>query len=431
MTDMRVVSVLGLACVLAACAGGGEPGAPGPAEPKALLLGIVWSDVSGTVVRVDPRSLRPVAGKRVALEGHGGPWAFSPDGSLIAFGGERSVRLVDAKRMRVVTDIETAPGIGAAAWPEARRILVVAGFEWERSGMQLEFIDPVARRTIARTHVDGRLADSTETPDGLVVLLAPRRGIGPARLVVFPADGEVRSVPLSRIEAGWRSEPVTEEVSVDYYRTPGVAFDPEQARAYVVGATNVVAEIDIETMTVRYHVLHRERSLERRLLEWLDPAAAAKGASDGSLRRALWLGNGRLAVYGWDDHAAPDGGEQTTTPADVSLVDTADWSIRVLVEGASEADVAGDTLLAYAYAFGAGGGGIGLHGLTLDGERRFHVLDDDPVAGLTVVGRHAYVALETGWCELAVIDVKAGRVVRQLEEYTESCEWPSLLAAAG
>jgi hypothetical protein len=422
---------LGLAFFLAACAAGGERDAPvASTPPKDLLLGVVSSDETGTLVRLDPTTLRALKGPRVALGGHGGPWDFSPDGSQIAFAGKRGVRLVDAERLRALGDLEATPGIGDMAWPEPRRLLLVSGFEWERAGMQLEVLDPVAGRTVARTHVDGRLADATEIPQGLVLLLAPRRGIGPARLVVFPADGDVRSIELARVEAGWRSEPVTEEVVVDHYQTPGVAFDPEQSRAYVVSAANVVAEIEIETMTVRYHTLHPERSPARRLLEWLDPAAAAKGASDGSLRRALWLGNGRLAVFGWDDHAAPDGGEQTTAPAGVSVVDTADWSIRMLVDGASEADVAGDTLLVYAYVFGAGSRGVGLHGLTLDGERRFHVLDDDAVAGLTVVGRHAYVTLETGWCGLAVIDVTPGRVVRELESYVESCDWPSILGAA-
>lgn len=427
---MRIASLLAFALLVPACGSGGESAAP-VSPPTKPLLGIVWSDVTGTIVHLDSRTLRPLPGRRVPLSGHGGPSAFSPNRSQVAFAGEESVRIVDVERMKVVTDIETAPGVGELAWLGPRRLLAVSGWEWEHHGTQLAVIDPLAQHIVATARVDGVMEDSVTAPDGLVLLLAPIRGIGHARLVFFSARGDARSVVLDRVDAGWSAEELTDELLVDHYQMPGVTFDPERGRAYVVTSGRLVAEVDTETMSVRYHTLQAGRSLVGRVRAWLDPAAQAKGASDGSLRRALWLGDGRLAVYGWDHHAALDGDgnpEQTTTAAGLVLVDTDGWSTRGLLEGATEADIVGDTLLAYGNVYdGATLRGIGLHAFTRAGEHRFHVLEDKPIAEVAAVGRHVYLNVESDWCEKAVVDIAAGRVWRDVETWQENCFRPSLL----
>jgi hypothetical protein len=58
-------------------------------------------------------------------------------------------------------------------------------------------------------------------------------------------------------------------------------------------------------LTVAYHEPRPSASALSRLLDWLDPAAYAKGAS-GLTRMALWLGDGLLAVTGTDEESFTD-----------------------------------------------------------------------------------------------------------------------------
>jgi hypothetical protein len=80
-------------------------------------------------------------------------------------------------------------------------------------------------------------------------------------------------------------------------RLPGITLDPEAGRVSVAGAEPLVAEVDLATLEITYHELEREGSLLARFLAWLQSDAQAKAAS-GPVRRAVWLGDRRLAVTG-------------------------------------------------------------------------------------------------------------------------------------
>ena len=81
-------------------------------------------------------------------------------------------------------------------------------------------------------------------------------------------------------------------------------MEPSGSRALVVPAGNRVAEVDLETLEVRYHELSEPVSLLGRLRDWLQPAAHAK-TIDGPDRNAVWLESGLVAVSG--ANSAADG----------------------------------------------------------------------------------------------------------------------------
>src|SRR5207253_3469117 len=113
---------------------------------------------------------------------------------------------------------------------------------------------------------------------------------------------------------------------------PALAVDPSGKRAAVVGSGGLVAEVDLDTLAVAYHP-QAARS----------PARAGK-AFEGWHRDALWLPNGTLAVTGMDYQWTVKNGaeEMSGTPAGVTLVDTRQWTSRVVDDGASSLARAGD-----------------------------------------------------------------------------------------
>jgi hypothetical protein len=409
-----------------------------------MLLGVVWvEDEGGYVAELDPRSLEPRPGPQVPLGSASGPWAFSPDGSRVAFGGDKAVRIVDLKSRRVVGDVPKRGVVGAIAWPEPRRLLVATGFNWER-GVDALVLDPASARLVSRQALGGSLMDWARMPEGLLLLLGPPSGIGPARLVVFSARKGIRVVRLARVPAGFESEELERGLSVDHFRTPGLAFAPGpnpgtfaargKGRAFVAWAADEIAEVDLASLRVTYHPLDEETSLLGRLRDWLEPPAEAKGAADGSLRRALWLGNGLLAVSGFDDHALLRGGsqDQRTTPAGLRLVNTGSWSWRMLEPRATAATLAGTTLLVFGSFYTSETGlfeGMGLSAYTLEGEKRFHHFEAEPIWFVETAGSYAYVGFDDS-CAGALVELSSGRHLRDLEAGPD-CDWPSLLVPEG
>ena len=214
---------------------------------------------------------------------------------------------------------------------------------------------------------------------------------------------------LHRISAGWRY-PLEADQPPDEHRHPGLAVDAVGGRAYVVGGGEPVAEIDLRSLTVAYHQPSRPISLFGRLRDWLQPAAHAKGPMLGSTRKALWLGNGRLAVTGEDGRPGRDG--VAVHPAGLTLIDTGTWSVETLHRDATSATAAAGTLLA------SSGGypdlpGVGLRGYDLDGDQRFHLFGVRAVHVLERLDERVFV--DDGATTHAV-DARMGRVRRAPRE---------------
>jgi hypothetical protein len=322
--------------------------------------------------------------------------------------------------MRTQGDVKTPNGdVLALAWLTPRRVVGI-----DRIGVFV--VDPVARRLVKSRRLEGTFLASGRTSSALVVLLGPPgtalpistvwdwgSTIGPARLVTISADGRVHTVQLDRIRSG------AEISGTGWARDrsiPGFALDRAGGRAFVVGGDGVVAEVDLRTLRVTYHEPREGTSLLGRVLSWLQPAAAAKGPMPGATRVAAWLGNGVVAVSGADVQVAtrPNDADVSTTPYGLRLIDTRNWTTRVVEPRATGLTLGSGVLLAYAASYDEQfrpTGGIGLSAYTPNGTRRFHALGDTPLFWAEIVGAKVYVAPEG---DILGIDLASGKVVQQL-----------------
>jgi hypothetical protein len=380
----------------------------GPARPASTgaelprLLG--FSDQK--LVGVDAETLRPAAGRRLPI-GSGGcaprtggtacwthaPWTVSPDGSALAVARNDagSVLVVDPSRLRVRKEIGPTGEVGALAWLAPGRLLVVQEVAGEQQ--RLLALHPATGR-VARRALGGSVTQLGRTARELVLLVAPARKIGPARIAVADRRGVVRFVRLPSIAIGTKLLGTGSRHSVDA-RQPSLAVDPVGRRAFVV-AQSVVAEVDLRKLTVAYRTLKQPASLLSRLWSWLEPVASAKQTS-GYHRVARWLGGDRLAVSGTDAE------QGKIRYHGLRIVDTRTWSVQTADQDAAGFVVTADLLLVW-------GDGIGLAAFGFDGEKRFHLFDDANAWPELVHRDHAYVRV-AGVEPLQIVDLAAGTVV--------------------
>ena len=336
--------------------------------------------------------------------------------------------------MRVTADVPLAGGaVGLLAWFVPERVLAVQEVCCEER-QRLLAVDLAGRRVAARWPLGGTVQRVARTPGELVLLVAPAKEIGPARLAVADGSGAVRFVRLERMPAGVKLLPGP-GYRVEQ-RMPGLAVDPSGRRAFVVGP-DLVAEVDLANLAVTYHQPEPPASALSRLLDWLDPPAYAKVVS-GSTRSARWLGGGLLAVTGTDEDLVevPRGERQIRIrAAGLSLVDARNWSIRTIDPGAAEVQVVGDLLLATGSSFDPAtrkGDAIGLVAYGFDGRKRFRLFDSRGVWVRQVYAGRAYVdvpLLKPPWSALRAVDLDARSRIRG--ERAGSLPWLLLEAASG
>jgi hypothetical protein len=289
-------------------------------------------------------------------------------------------------------------GIAALAWFRSDRLLALR-YGCGASGFSLAVVDPVAGRKLKIEPIEGDVVRLAATTTQLVAVVAARAAIAPSQLIVFDMDGVVRARTLETISAGMQRGPE----DVESYAEPGLAVDGH--RAFVVPAIGLVAEVDLATLACTY-----------RTRVGRTPAARLK-AAEGWSRRALWLGNGLLAVSGKDDEvfSRPEGGlNMRDRPAGVFVIDTRSRSVRMLdPDGDSFVRAAG---LLYVTRIGWDSStqkvtARGVAAYDLEGDKRFHVVPH-AVAHLELVYRgRAYVRLDRQDGRYLVVDVASGRVV--------------------
>jgi hypothetical protein len=390
------VSRPGLVLALAVVALGAPVAATGegalPVKMTGTVLAIESSKAQDFLVRVDANSLRPVS-KRLPLGGHAYAWSFSPNGRQLAIGftQRHGVRIIDVRRMKPVARVPTwSGGIGTLAWVSPRRLL-----GWEHAGLFL--LDPVGRKRLPARQNPANVLVAQRAGNRLVLLGEAPGEAGTAELSVVGANGLVRSVGLDRIAA---TGSIFDEIPE--FRRPALVLDPA-GRAYVVGTkgNEPVAEVELENLTVTYHELRRERSLLSRLWHWLEPAAQAKEPRPGGFRSGTWLGDSKLAVWGSDSTPSAEG-QVEATPAGLSVIDTRDWTTRLIDADAWHAAFGGGTLLA---TYRAGG----LSGCTPAGERKYHLFDRDALGVVATFGERAFVAFDRG--PVHVVEAATGDVV--------------------
>jgi hypothetical protein len=386
------------------------------------LLGAIWREgpTSLKLARLDPRSLEPLPKKQLDLRG---PWwvlSVAPDRSMAVLGNEARGKLavVDLAAMRSLGTI----GVKSLAWTETSRwigrsrLLLIMGEATMSGHSDMLTLDPHARRVLQRQRLPGPVLTAGHLPDGLVLLLTPTKGIGPATLAVVDDDARIRTVTLSEIPAGDESVEAG-ALLVDRRAYPGLAVDPAGRRAYVVAAGAPVAEVDLTTLRVGYHRLAKPTSPLRRLANWLVPPAEAKGATDGPGRSARWLGDGLLAVAGSDAEASntKEGAREVLRPSGLQLIDTRTWTVRTIDPHTSSIELAGGRLFATGYRYDSNDGVPRGYGLTIygPGDRRpVHLMGSEEVWGTQLHGDLAYVRHGSGY---SVIDLRTNRVLRHEE----------------
>lgn len=427
---MRTFALALCAALLAAAAGLARP-PPTPASRQVSpVLALLGERPPLRLGLVDAQTFRPLPGKRLDA-GSGGcasrdggtgcwttpAWAYSPDRSLLALArndgfSAGSLRIVDVRRMRVTEDVPLKGlPLGGLAWMAPGRVLALQEVCCSET-QQVVAIDLSRRRVEASRKLGGSIVRIARTKQELVLLLAPPRAIGPARLALVDPRGAVRSVSLRGVAAG--SKVVDYTSFLMERQLPGLALDAAGRRAFVVGP-GVVVEIDLRTLSVAYHPQRATASVAK--------------ASRGAIREARWLGSGLLAVTGEQLSAAA--GEQRSEPAGLVVIDTKTWSVRTVDPRATAVVVWRDLLLATAPSPTSGGAaGFGLAAYGFDGSLRFRLLEDKAVWGVTVDGTLADVGVAgTGGkpAPLVVVDLTTGAVVG---ERSQSQPLPILVTAA-
>lgn len=353
-----------------------------PAKTSGTVLAIQHGKRGDVLIRLDRRTLAPTS-RRLKLGGRANlGWAFSPDGRRLAVGviPIHGLRIVDVRSLKNVGRVWT-PQIYLYGlwWLTPRRIVGVA------QDIGLFAVDPVSGKPLRPPRIAGNIQDIRRAGNRLLFLSGwPKWRIGFARLAVLDATGRVRTVLLRRIKAGTLSGGDPEAFE------PGLALDPS-GHAFVVGGRDEpIAEVNLRTLAVTYHELPGE-------------AKAVVGRS----RRAVWLGGGRIAVWGTDTVRSGPPERTDFLPIGLAIVDVTDRTIETVDPQARSVAFTARTLLASgAYA------GTGLRAYSTAGERRYQLFAAENVVTYATFDSRAWVGtLGDQPGPIRVIDVAAGTLL--------------------
>jgi hypothetical protein len=358
------------------------------AERKAMpsVLGLDYAQPG--LVRLawfDPLTLRMLPRPAAQVGRYVGRWSFSPDRSVLAIAAadtldargtaDFKLRFVSVGEMRGVDEVDLGNGSAdSVTWLRPDRLLALVSGEPPR----IAVVDP-SRHVLLRSVPLPRYPDQVERlPDRLALLLGSSGSFAPAVLAVVDADGALRTVTLDRISIG----------TVGFEgRSPGFAVDRAGMRAFVVGADFTVAEVNLDTLGVKYHGVSK-----RALAKYLA----------GSVRQALWLGNGFLAVSGEDRSPTAE------HPAGLRLVDTRRWSTRVVDRWIDHVERVPATAIFEAWSSSAAPWRVDVYGR--GGTRRYRM--DISGRQFNVEGPYGYVCADTDGSVMRIVNAGSGRTLR-------------------
>jgi hypothetical protein len=358
------------------------------------VLGRVWigRTDSDEIGWFDPVTLRPTSAYRATLPEQTSMWSVSPDGELLAIGLTNGVRIIDTDSLRSITDLRISDTGFALTWL-SDDVLVIVGPD------EVSLWDARVGRT-RHFPLPGGVVSSYAATDRLLVVTTEGgyRRPGPAHLVQVDASGP-RSVELEGLQAGF--DPNRGEHGTRL--TPGLAFDADRTRAFVVPSEGPIAEVDLVDMDID---LRRPAAslLQTVASALVVPASAKLGA--WSHVRAVWVGDGLLAVSGEKGSTIdPD-----ARAAGVSLVDTRDWTVCSLDPRPTHVAVSGGVLLAWGGADFGEFGGTGLIGYDLTDGSRWHRFGRQYL-DVQVNGPHVYAINSWHGWRVRTLDVETGTVL--------------------
>jgi hypothetical protein len=314
-----------------------------------------------------------------------------------------------------LVDIGDLAVVRTTFWPDERRLYaVVVRLVREADGSLtpvstlLLAIDPETRSVVGEQPLAGTVWGAVHATGALALLLGPADGIGAASLALVSADGTVRNVPLDGVSVGTDAtgvEPTPPQVV--HYAQPGLAISRDGSSAFVVSPGQIAA-VDVASLRVSYH---RLGSAGRRLQK------VEKGPLDGTTRSAVWVRDGQLLVSGVDEHGSitADGRMlYDPRPVGLQLVDTKDWSAKMVDPRAGGAQVGANAIVVTPWRWNSARQQYVFGGLTiysLAGVRRAHLFGKSQVGGV-VVGRRAFIERDIG--SYTIVSTTTGRVVRTI-----------------
>jgi hypothetical protein len=413
----------GLAVAAGEPAGLGQPLVLRGAVSPSPLLGLRYGRLDTWLVRLEPRTLNTLPGRKLALGRDTMGWSFSPDRSRLVIGSEPSslndspaaLKIVDARTLTTLRDVWLGVNgfVGATHWVGADRVQALVRSSSPEADSVL-LVDAAEGRVLENQPLEGSVGSIARAKGAFVLLLEPAP-YGPVRLAVVDAAGALRTVQLDRIHAGRSlTEPPN---SIYQHDRAGLAADADAGRGYVVAAGAPIAEVDIANLGVTYHAPAQPVSLLGRLRDWVEPRAQAKEILTRSARSAVWLGDGRLAVVGANGTPRWKNGRLSVknVPSGLQVIDTRDWSSRIVDRQSSDLEVARNALLSWGLTWDSGKGteqGTGLTVFGSRGQKRFHLFGTQPVFGAQVVNGQAFVTRPTLEHGYAIVSLRTGRIVR-------------------
>jgi len=158
---------------------------------------------------------------------------------------------------------------------------------------------------------------------------------------------------------------------------------------------------------------------------------AKTGALERSSRSALWLGDGRLAVFGRDGTARWWDGrlDVRVRPSGLIVIDTNTWQSQVLDPRSSRTVVARDALLSSGWTLDSArqrDAGTGLRVYGRDGTERFQLFGSRAIALVEVFGSRAFVHRSSPESDYSIVSLTSGRVLRTINR-----DLPLMLRGAG
>jgi len=418
------------ACAAAALLAALVAGAARPQSATPLLGFVAIGQESWKLAPLDPLTLAPRPGSSVRVGSRISAWSFSPDRSKLVLGGydaSGKLLLVDTRAMHGLGLVDTGGTLQMLTtfWPEDRRLYAVVtrldrrdDGTYMRRPSAIVTVDPSSRTVLGERSLDGYVYGWAHGAGVLALVLGQESGVGPAQLVVVGSDGSVKTVGLPGVQVGY--DPVDESApqAVTHYAQPGLAVASDASRAFVA-SPGVLTAVDLRTFEVSSHPLGSSRRLQR----------VEKGVPDGSARFVVWARDGELLVTGREDRAvagATGAARYESHPTGLQLVNTKDWSTRMVDATAGYATVGADAILAMGFAWDAKqhrtvGLGATIYGL--GGAKRARIFGRQNVYGV-VVGRRAFVVgRDIGY---TIVSTTTGRILRKFRHQLPQ----PLLAAA-
>jgi hypothetical protein len=376
------------------------------------LTAIVDDRGRSRLALVNPSTLRTVRASAWRVGAPSG-WVTAPNGRRVALAqcrrkcGSFVLRFADTATLRWASGALALDGaLYAGLWPRPRTLYALVGGE---TALELDTIDTVTRRIVTSKPIAGPVLQIARSADALVVLVGAENAIGPARMLVIGSDGAVRTVTVQRILAGRHYDAKSRD-PIGTTNLPALAVDPGSGIAYLIDPSGLIAAVDLGDLSVTYHQLG-SGSLLTRIAAWLTPPAEAKGTNGSSLS-AQWLGRGLIAVAGTEETASAR--VDSYRPTGLRIIDTRNWSARMLDQQADTFMVADGLLLATGTRSRFGSRSQHMHGEGLaaygpDGSLRWRL--NGLGEFIYLVQTYGSVALVDGEGTNRLIDLESGRVM--------------------